>query len=39
MIIMNIAWLRHASKVIALSLVEAEQYKCIGVSEEKIARA
>ncbi len=29
--------LRDAAKVIALSLVEAEQYKCMGVPEEKIA--
>jgi len=29
--------LRDASKVIALSKVEAEQYKCMGMSEEKIA--
>jgi glycosyltransferase involved in cell wall biosynthesis len=29
--------LRDASKVIALSRVEAEQYRCMGVPEEKIA--
>ena len=29
--------LRDAAKVIALSRVEAEQYKCMGVPEEKIA--